>query len=89
MFVAVVEDAKTLSDTPSATYAYYHSNIKPKPAEKLLSKQFGGAEFADMNTRVKNCLMILSALYASTPHRTLRRYKKDRISGLFHCSDFI
>lgn len=34
MFIAVVENAKTLSDTPSATYAYYHSNIKPKPAEK-------------------------------------------------------
>ena len=35
MFIALVEEAKVLSDTPSATYAYYHSNIKPKPeAEK-------------------------------------------------------
>ena len=34
MFIALVEDAKILSEAPSATYAYYHSNIKPKPQEK-------------------------------------------------------
>lgn len=34
MFIAVVEDAKVLSETPSATYAFYHSNIKPQKAEK-------------------------------------------------------
>ncbi len=34
MFIALVEDARILSDTPSATYAYYHSNIKPEPQEK-------------------------------------------------------
>ena len=32
LFVADVTDALTLSDAPSATYAYYHAHIKPKPA---------------------------------------------------------
>ena len=31
LFIADVLDAQTLSDAPSATYAYYHANIKPKP----------------------------------------------------------
>lgn len=36
MFVADVTDGEILNDTPSATYAYYHANIKPQPkkAEK-------------------------------------------------------
>lgn len=33
MFIAEVEDMDSLSETPSATYAYYHSFIKPKPQE--------------------------------------------------------
>ena len=32
MFIADVTDAFCMNDTPSATYAYYSSNIKPKPA---------------------------------------------------------
>ena len=32
LFIADVTDAMTLSDAPSATYAYYHAHIKPKPA---------------------------------------------------------
>ncbi len=31
MFIADVTDMKILSDIPSATYDYYHKNIKPKP----------------------------------------------------------
>lgn len=31
LFVAEVTDMVVLNDTPSATYSYYHSNIKPKP----------------------------------------------------------
>ncbi len=31
LFVAEIEDAKTLTDTEPATYAYYQSNIKPQP----------------------------------------------------------
>lgn len=31
MFIAAVEDMEVLSDVPSATYAYYQSDIKPKP----------------------------------------------------------
>ncbi len=34
LFIADVTDAMTLSDAPSATYAYYHAHIKPKPEEK-------------------------------------------------------
>lgn len=32
LFVADVTDAFCLEETPSATYAYYHKNIKPAPA---------------------------------------------------------
>lgn len=38
MFIADVTDADIVSDIPSATYAYYHSNIKPKPQEKKSKK---------------------------------------------------
>ena len=38
MFIAEVTDAKVFSDTPAATYAYYHSNIKPKPQAKQTEK---------------------------------------------------
>ena len=31
VFLADVVDMEKLNDTPSATYAYYHANIKPKP----------------------------------------------------------
>ena len=31
MFIAAVEDMEALSDVPSASYAYYQSDIKPKP----------------------------------------------------------
>ncbi len=31
MFIGNVTDMEVLSDTPSATYEYYQSNIKPKP----------------------------------------------------------
>ena len=31
LFIAAVEDMEVLSDAPSATYAYYQANIKPKP----------------------------------------------------------
>jgi flavin reductase (DIM6/NTAB) family NADH-FMN oxidoreductase RutF len=32
LFIADVTDGEVLADTPSATYAFYFSNIKPKPA---------------------------------------------------------
>ena len=31
MFIAGVDDMERLSDLPSATYAYYQSQIKPQP----------------------------------------------------------
>ena len=34
IFIATLDDMKVLSDVPSATYAYYHANIKPKPQAK-------------------------------------------------------
>ena len=41
MFIASVEDMDVLSDDPSATYAYYHANIKPKPQETKPSGKTG------------------------------------------------
>ena len=37
MFIAAVEDMEVLSDEASATYSYYHSNIKPKPEKTNVS----------------------------------------------------
>ena len=34
MFLAEVTDAKKLSENAPMTYAYYHANVKPKPAAK-------------------------------------------------------
>lgn len=34
LFIAAVDDMELLSKDPSATYAYYQSRIKPKPAQK-------------------------------------------------------
>lgn len=34
LFIADVTDAQVCADTPSVTYGYYLSNIKPKPREK-------------------------------------------------------
>lgn len=34
LFIAAVDDMEVLSGTPSATYAYYQSSIKPKPAQQ-------------------------------------------------------
>ena len=31
MFIGPIEDMEVLSDTPSATYEYYHAHIKPQP----------------------------------------------------------
>lgn len=30
MFICMVEDARTMYDTPAMTYSYYHKNVKPK-----------------------------------------------------------
>lgn len=32
LFVATIEDMEVLDSAPSATYAFYHASIKPKPA---------------------------------------------------------
>lgn len=37
MFIAAVDDMEVLSEVPSATYAYYQSEIKPKPDQKTSS----------------------------------------------------
>lgn len=34
VFIAQVLEAEVISDLPSASYSYYHNNIKPKPAIK-------------------------------------------------------
>ncbi|MCI8566891.1 MAG: flavin reductase [Lachnospiraceae bacterium] len=38
LFIAAVDDMEVLSDTASATYAYYQSSIKPKPARQPAGK---------------------------------------------------
>lgn len=38
MFIAAVEDMEVLTDVPSATYAYYQSDIKPKPEKVVAGK---------------------------------------------------
>ena len=38
LFIAAVDDMDALSDVPSATYAYYQSDIKPKPQKPATSK---------------------------------------------------
>ncbi len=39
LFIAEVTDGAWLSDTPSATYAYYFAHIKPKPEAKPAEKK--------------------------------------------------
>ena len=39
LFIANVTEAKVLSNAPSATYAYYHANIKPKKNAPADSKK--------------------------------------------------
>lgn len=34
MFICTLTESKTLSNAPSMTYAYYHSDVKPKPETK-------------------------------------------------------
>ena len=34
MFICSITEANVLSNAPSMTYAYYHANVKPKPAAK-------------------------------------------------------
>ncbi len=38
IFVAEVNEAEVLSNVPSASYSYYHKNIKPKPEKKQSDK---------------------------------------------------
>ena len=39
LFIADVTEARTLSQTPSATYAYYFAHIKPQPEVKEEGKK--------------------------------------------------
>ena len=39
MFVCKVVEAKALSGAPTMTYAYYHANVKPKPAAAPAEKK--------------------------------------------------
>ena len=34
MFICAITEANVVSSAPSMTYAYYHANVKPKPAPK-------------------------------------------------------
>ena len=39
MFIAEMTDGAVLSDKPSMTYEYYHSNVKPKPTAQAEKKK--------------------------------------------------
>ena len=39
MFIGPIQDMEVLSDIPSATYEYYHSNIKPKPKTEPVTEK--------------------------------------------------
>ena len=45
MFVCKVAEAKTLSSAPTMTYAYYHANVKPKPAASAAPAKAGKRRF--------------------------------------------
>ena len=45
MFICKVVEAKTLSDAPTMTYAYYHANVKPKPAAAAGAAKKGKRRF--------------------------------------------
>ena len=38
MFICTILESAVLSDKPSMTYAYYHANVKPKPAAAAAKK---------------------------------------------------
>jgi len=40
MFICIVEEAKSLSNSATMTYAYYHANVKPKPTAAAGKKGF-------------------------------------------------
>lgn len=42
LFIADITEGEWLSDTPSATYAYYFQHIKPKPEEKAENREKKG-----------------------------------------------
>jgi flavin reductase (DIM6/NTAB) family NADH-FMN oxidoreductase RutF len=41
MFICTIIESATLSNEPSMTYAYYHANVKPKPAATTAAKAKG------------------------------------------------
>ena len=44
MFLCDVEEAETLSERPTMTYAYYQANVKPKPKPAAPAPAAGGAK---------------------------------------------
>ena len=74
LFIASVEDMEVLSDTASATYEYYQSSIKPKPARRPRpERRCGAVRSAVMFTRERNCPLIISVRCANIRPRILRK----------------
>ena len=74
LFIAEVTDGGVLSAEQPMTYAYYHANVKPKPAETKSGKN--RLEMQDMriyNTRAKFCRTILYVRCASIRQAILKR----------------
>ena len=69
LYIALVTEARKLSDAPSMTYAYYFANVKPKPqpaAERTNPAAASCAASAAISTRATSCPRISSAPCAST-----------------------
>ena len=69
LYIALVTEARKLSDAPSMTYAYYFANVKPKPQPKPAEESPGAASCAAsaaISTRATSCPRTSSAPCAST-----------------------
>ena len=72
LYIALVTEARKLSDAPSMTYAYYFANVKPKPQPKPAEANPAAASCAAsaaISTRATSCPRTSSAPCASTARR--------------------
>lgn len=74
LFIASVEDMEVLSDISPATYAYYQSNIKPKPDKTVGNgKNIWRCSVCGYTYEEKNFRLTLSVRCANTLLQTLKK----------------
>lgn len=89
LFIAEVTEARSLSKEPSATYAYYHAHIKPRPSPPRRRKKASCAPSAAMCTRETCCPPTSSAPCASIPPRISSRWNKRGPDVIFGSINFL